>query len=86
MMATYKDGRFSCSVHGDLGSESEAIKSHTVLYGGDGGGTDGYLCMSCLGEASQEPLEPTLVKCPFCSGSHPKFMVDLCPLNPYKQR
>jgi hypothetical protein len=26
----------------------------------------------------------TLVHCPYCRAYHQKFMVDLCPMNPYK--
>lgn len=59
MMATYKNGHFSCEYHGDLGEHDTAIEEQTVLYGGDGGGLDGFICMACLGdEVASLPPEP----------------------------
>jgi len=49
---------------------------------------DTAINLSAESLATAEPQEDTvtLVKCPYCSGSHQKYLVDLCPLNPHKQR
>jgi|GEM_PF-6623006 hypothetical protein len=42
--------------------------------------------LSAQSVAKQEPLEDTvtLVRCPYCRGHHQKFMIDACPMNPYR--
>ena len=52
MMATYKNGRFTCEVHGDLGEHDAAIENETVVYSGEGQ-IDGWFCMACLGEPDE---------------------------------
>ena len=52
MMATYKNGRFSCEYHGDLGEHDEAIENETVVYSGEDQ-IDGFFCMECLGEEAR---------------------------------
>ena len=81
-MATYNDGRFSCTYHGDLGEHDEAIETSAVLYSGDGGGPDGYMCMSCIGEDAAASVEPTLTECPYSHQLHDLEQMQLCPLNP----
>jgi hypothetical protein len=81
-LATYKDGRFSCTYHGDLGEHDEAIEKQNVLYGGDGGGLDGYMCMSCLGEDVAASEEPTLAECPYCHQMHQIKHIEECQLKP----